>query len=93
VVISVGRRRAAVPGRKFAADHTCAVGNDRRLYCWGRNDFGQVGDGTTTDRSSPVPVAAGAVPDGVHLIQISAGAFHTCALGSDRRAYCWGENV
>jgi alpha-tubulin suppressor-like RCC1 family protein len=37
--------------------HTCGVTTSHVGYCWGRNNFGQLGDGTTTDRPTPVPVA------------------------------------
>src|SRR5687768_4472971 len=37
--------------------HTCGVTTDDRAYCWGINDNGQLGDGTTTQRLTPVPVA------------------------------------
>jgi alpha-tubulin suppressor-like RCC1 family protein len=36
--------------------HTCGVGRDRALYCWGWNGAGQLGDGTTTDQAAPVRV-------------------------------------
>jgi len=64
--------------------YTCAlIGN--AVKCWGRNDFGQLGDGTTVNRSVPVTaVASGATA-------MTAGYFHTCALiGSDVK--CWGRN-
>src|SRR5687767_6767005 len=37
--------------------HTCGITSDNRLYCWGNNGGGQLGDGTTTDRSAPTPIA------------------------------------
>ena len=49
---------ALAPG----AQHTCALMGDGEVQCWGRNVYGQLGDGTTTDRSSPV--AAGGLPAG-----------------------------
>jgi alpha-tubulin suppressor-like RCC1 family protein len=36
--------------------YSCAIGNDYAAYCWGRNTFGQLGDGTTTNRLQPVKV-------------------------------------
>jgi alpha-tubulin suppressor-like RCC1 family protein len=38
-------------------DHTCGVTAANRVYCWGSNFYGELGDGTTTQRSSPVPVS------------------------------------
>ncbi|MBI3358856.1 MAG: Ig-like domain-containing protein [Nitrospirae bacterium] len=71
--------------------HTCAVlsgvsagGNVR---CWGKNDKGQLGDGSTTDSTTPVIVA-----DITTATAIFAGGAHTCALLSDETVRCWGEN-
>ena len=54
--------------------HTCAVLDDASLKCWGNNNFGQLGDGTTTSSSSPVSVSLSGVP-----VQVSAGKWHSCA--------------
>jgi alpha-tubulin suppressor-like RCC1 family protein len=67
--------------------HTCGVTPDNRAYCWGSNGFGNLGDGTTTDRLTPV-----AVVGGLRFRQVSAGNFHTCGVTTDNRAYCWGFN-
>lgn len=67
--------------------HTCGLTLDGRLYCWGDNVFGELGDGTTTDRLKPVAVAGG-----LRFRQVSAGSVHTCAVTTDYRAYCWGAN-
>jgi alpha-tubulin suppressor-like RCC1 family protein len=67
--------------------HTCALASDGRVYCWGFNGNGQLGDGTRTNRSSPV-----AVTGTLRFVQVSAGAIHTCAVTADNRAYCWGWN-
>jgi alpha-tubulin suppressor-like RCC1 family protein len=68
-------------------DHTCALLADGTAYCWGRNEYGQLGDGTQTDRFLPTPVATS-----LRFTAISAGYGHTCALTSDGSAYCWGAN-
>lgn len=75
--ISAGRR------------HTCGiVANTQVLLCWGNNTHGQLGDGSTTARSSPA-----AVLDSMKFAMVSAGSDHTCAITSDRKAYCWGRNA
>jgi alpha-tubulin suppressor-like RCC1 family protein len=66
-------------------EHSCGVTSDNRLYCWGWNAEGEVGDGTTTDRLVPVPVGGA-----LRFRQVSAGFGNTCAVTTDNRAYCWG---
>jgi alpha-tubulin suppressor-like RCC1 family protein len=66
---------------------TCGVTQGNRAYCWGWNRDGQLGDGTTTDHLTPVPVAGG-----LRFREVAMGAFHTCALTPDHRVYCWGSN-
>ena len=67
--------------------HTCGVTSGGAAYCWGLNSSGQLGDGTTTDRLSPVAVAGG-----LSFAAVSAGDLHTCALTAGGAAYCWGYN-
>lgn len=69
--------------------HTCALGSDSKTYCWGYNASGQVGDGSTTNRTTPTEVT---LPMGVAFASISGGHGHTCAMGSNGSAYCWGSN-
>ena len=74
--------------------HTCARKLDGTVLCWGANDAGQLGDGTTTAyRPSPMPVlvaAGGAVLTGV--AQVAAGGLFTCARMIDSTVMCWGNN-
>jgi alpha-tubulin suppressor-like RCC1 family protein len=68
-------------------DHTCAIRNGA-LLCWGRNDAGQLGDGTGASRQIPTQVA-GMLTD---VSAVSAGNAHTCAIQDDA-LYCWGYNL
>ncbi|HEY6809175.1 MAG TPA: Ig-like domain-containing protein [Gemmatimonadales bacterium] len=65
--------------------HMCAVG-DARVFCWGANDGGQLGDGTLLADSVPVLVGTP-----VTLSGIAAGGSNSCGLSASGAAYCWGE--
>jgi alpha-tubulin suppressor-like RCC1 family protein len=65
----------------------CALMADTTVRCWGDNEYGQLGDGTTQLRPTPVTV-----PGLVGVTQVSAGLSHACALLSDGQVKCWGSD-
>lgn len=67
--------------------HTCGVTPSGVAYCWGDNSSGQLGNGTTTNSATPVPVSGA-----LSFASVSAGGNHTCGATSARVAYCWGDN-
>ncbi len=67
--------------------HTCGITTDNRMYCWGSNDLGQLGDGSNDSHLTPFPVAGT-----LRFRQVSAGESYTCGVTTDYRAYCWGQN-
>ncbi len=77
----------SVRGVTVGASHACALAADGRAFCWGANDRGQLGDGTTGDRRTPAPVAGDA-----RFIALAAGRAHTCGATAERQVLCWGEN-
>ncbi|MCC7107591.1 MAG: chromosome condensation regulator RCC1 [Chloroflexi bacterium] len=68
--------------------HTCALTSAGGVKCWGLNQFGQLGDGSHKQRTTPVDVV-GLEPD---IIAVQAGEKHTCALSQAGRIQCWGDN-
>jgi alpha-tubulin suppressor-like RCC1 family protein len=85
--------------------HNCGLTADGSAYCWGRNEDGQLGVGTTTGPEfcahpfdpyygdgycSNTPVP---VAGGLHFAAIGAGFYHTCGLTTDGDVYCWGDNL
>src|SRR5687768_10842814 len=75
-------------------DHACALMTSGHVKCWGVNYWGQLGDGTTTQRTTPVDVLVS--PGGAPLsgvLAISSSAHHTCALMSAGGLKCWGRNM
>ena len=74
-------------------DHTCTLHGDGTVSCWGRNDRGQLGDGTTTGRTSPIQVVgAGGVGTFTDAFLLSVGWNHACSARSADEAWCWGRN-
>jgi alpha-tubulin suppressor-like RCC1 family protein len=73
--------------------HTCAIASDNQAYCWGYNPYGQLGNNSTTNSSTPVAVDTSGVLSGKTINQISTSRHHTCVIASDNQAYCWGYNT
>jgi alpha-tubulin suppressor-like RCC1 family protein len=69
--------------------HTCARKTDGTIWCWGRNHFGELGDGIGDD-GKQIPVPVGAL--GTDVVEVEAGAHHTCARKQDGAIWCWGSN-
>jgi len=70
------------------AGHAAGIKKDGTLWLWGLNTQGQLGDNTVVHRSSPVQIVGG----GTTWAQISCGEYHTAAVKTDGRLWCWGAN-
>lgn len=68
--------------------HSCVVITDRRVKCWGNNDYGQLGDGSTANKSTSV-----SVPNLNGVDSLSLGQSHSCALTTTGGVKCWGQDV
>jgi len=73
-----------------AYEHACVVASGG-VYCWGENNDGELGDGSTTDRTTPVAVTASGVLSGHTIQDVKVGLRHSCVL-ADGAVYCWGFN-
>lgn len=82
--LSEGVAAIAAGGR-----HTCAVTDDKKVMCWGYNEWGQIGN-DSYNLSFQVPDAVVGLPDPV--IAVSAGDRHTCAVTEGGAVWCWGDN-
>ena len=72
--------------------HTCVIDSDGKVYCWGRNNWRQLGEGSYSSSSIPVAVDDKGVLKNKKIISISSGSYHTCAVDKEGKAYCWGIN-
>ncbi|MFI7540087.1 hypothetical protein [Actinoplanes sp. NPDC049599] len=68
--------------------HTCAIDVRGAAHCWGDDSAGQLGDGGYADRDAAVAVTP---PAARHLVKITTGARHTCAVDDVGSAWCWGD--
>ena len=75
-------------------NRTCAILSNN-VWCWGRNDMGQLGDGTTVNSNIPVKVRSIGDMKYGKIIDIFTAQHHSCVLtqlGSNKKVYCWGDN-
>jgi len=77
------------PGVTLAAGGftTCALTTEGNAKCWGKNDQGQLGDGTTVDENKPVPVT-----NSSGLSKLNVGLYHVCTVSISGGVGCWGGN-
>jgi len=70
-----------------SGNFVCVVRGDGGVWCWGENGEGQLGDGTTIDRLTPVRVGT------LLATSVSCGSNHVCARLADHSTWCWGANT
>lgn len=87
VTFAVANSKPVATAAAAGQDHTCARLADGSVKCWGKNDYGQLGDGTLT--SSSVPVKVGGLATAV---AVANGSAHSCALLAAGTVQCWGRN-
>nr|WIF89110.1 InlB B-repeat-containing protein [Acholeplasma laidlawii] len=77
----------------LGGSHSAALTSSGRLFTWGRNYYGQLGDGTTTDKYSPTEITSQfSLSTGDQIISVSLGQYHSTALTSSGRLFTWGYN-
>jgi alpha-tubulin suppressor-like RCC1 family protein len=86
--VNVSGLTTGVASITTSTSHTCALTTSGNARCWGRNGAGRLGDGTTTNRSTPVNVTG---TTGT-IDSVSTGIDHTCALTTSGGVKCWGDN-
>jgi alpha-tubulin suppressor-like RCC1 family protein len=88
IYVELPQNRKAI-GISLAVSHSCAILDNNSVYCWGRNNYGQLGIGEAGDAWTPEFVE---LPSGSIAVQISTGEHHSCAVLKNGSAYCWGYN-
>lgn len=84
--VTVTKVEAAAQASSFA------ITSDGKLLAWGNNNQGQLGDGTHTDRHTPVSVDLSILNPGEKIIDVASGQDHTVAVTSEGRGLAWGNN-
>ena len=98
-LLPVGTNRSLVPvpvsssltftTLSAGGEYTCGLTATGDAYCWGWNGSGQLGDGSSINRLTPVAVAGGLT---FSAIATMSGGRHTCGLATSGAVYCWGDN-
>ena len=75
--------------------HTCGLLASGKIYCWGDDQYGQLGNGagTTADQFTPSAVDVSALSSEAKFTTVASGATHTCASNAAGKAWCWGNDV
>ena len=68
--------------------HTLALDNDNNLWAWGSNDHGQLGDGSTTKKTSPTKIETD-----ITFVQLSSGYNHSAGIDNEGKLWTWGYNI
>jgi alpha-tubulin suppressor-like RCC1 family protein len=74
------------------SSHSLAVTSQGRMYAWGLNGSGQLGDGTSNNRSTPTLINVPSLQSGETIAQVTAGYYHSLAVTTQGRVYAWGYN-
>src|SRR6267378_2332999 len=85
---STGPTKAIQPTITAGASHSCLLSRTGAASCWGDNAWGELGNGSKTSSTRPVPVSGG-----IEFTTITAGESYTCGLDRTGAAYCWGYYV
>lgn len=72
--------------------HACALDSTGKVYCWGENEAGQLGDNTIINKDAPVAVYTAGALSGKTIQAITGKEDNSCALDTAGKAYCWGKN-
>jgi alpha-tubulin suppressor-like RCC1 family protein len=83
--VDVGRALTSITA---GSTHACAVAEDGGAYCWGRNTYGQLGNGSFRDDHVPPRPVSG----NLDFLSVSAGTSHSCGVTTAHDVYCWGIN-
>lgn len=94
--VDLGKKLKAV-SVSAGGKHTCVLLNDHTVKCWGRNYYGQLGQGDTNDRGDKTRLGNNLKPVDLGLdkkaLAVSAGFQHTCSILNDQTVKCWGDNI
>jgi alpha-tubulin suppressor-like RCC1 family protein len=89
VPVQVDRLGTSVTQVSTGRDFTCARTTDASLWCWGYDDYGELGNGSTLEKTIPTAVSVIAP----NVDQVSAGQYFACAMEYSGNTWCWGSNL
>jgi alpha-tubulin suppressor-like RCC1 family protein len=72
------------------SEYACGITKTGRTYCWGNNDYGELGNADDNGFPRFIPTR---IASTVAMKQVTTGPYHACALSTEGAAYCWGWNI
>ncbi len=78
----------SLSGSNAEGSHSCALKSDGTIWCWGRNNYGQLGNNTTSNKAIPTTLNGGGT-----WSKMSTMSTHACGIKSDSTLWCWGKNA
>ena len=77
---------AQVTKLALQSDHVCAIQTGGAVFCWGEDDYGQLGNRSTTSPTTAVQAI------GIQATAVGVGEYHSCVIGSTGKVQCWGRD-
>jgi alpha-tubulin suppressor-like RCC1 family protein len=86
----VGVNITNIPTDGHGGQNTAAIDVQGNVYIWGKNQEGEIADGTTVDKYNPTLVSG---LSGIKILKVSLGSYHVLAVDATGKAWCWGGNL
>ena len=93
VVMNGALEGLTIESMALSNNNTCVIASNHKVYCWGDNSYGQLGNNDVLDSNVPVAVDTSGVLSGKNIEKLSISDYHACVIADDHKVYCWGYGL